>query len=148
MDKEFEKKVRQKRIRAVVVAIALLAAAIYLIAGTKVEKADYTKSLNKEIETAKELYAANKDNGGNGTGQYAVYTLLKFEKDIARAEAVAADEESEYHTKKTAYETLKAQNDTFKKDQNMPVITAEEMAELVGCGDGNALQISWRTEKR
>ena len=41
MDKEFEKKVRMKRIRAAAVAIIVIAIAAYLIYDMDVEKADY-----------------------------------------------------------------------------------------------------------
>ncbi len=131
MDKDFEKKVKQKRIRTIAVAVVIIAAVIYLIAGTKVEKADYTDSLNKEIKAAQNLYAECKGNVGNGEGQYAAYTILKFEKDIAKAEAVAADEASEYNDKKMAYETLQTQVKVFEKDTNALVLTAEEMQSLI-----------------
>lgn len=134
MDKDFEKKVKQKRIRAIAVGVVVLAAVIYLIAGTKVEKADYTDSLNKEIKTAQTLYDENKDNVGNEQNQYAKYTVLNFEKQIAEAASVAESEESQYTDKKLAYETLKAQISAFKNDLNDPVISAEDATALVSEG--------------
>lgn len=134
MDKDFEKKVKQKRIRAIAVGVVVMAAVVYLIAGTKVEKADYTDSLKKEIQTARTLYDENKDNVGNEQNQYAKYTVLNFEKQIAEASAVAESEESQYTDKKLAYETLKEQVSAFKKDLNDPVISAEDAAALASEG--------------
>ena len=94
MDKAFEKKVKQKRIRTIAVVVVVLAVIVYLIAGTKVEKADYTDSLAKEIQTAQNLYDAEKENVGNGKDQYATYTLLNFEKQIFTAQQVLDDENS------------------------------------------------------
>jgi len=131
MDKDFEKKVKQKKIRTVAVAVVVIAAVVYLISGTKVEKADYTESLNKEIQTAQELYEVNKNLVGNDAGQYAEYTVLKFAQDIAKAEAVAADESSEYHDKKNAYEALKSQIDAFKNGMNDPVLSQEDVQALI-----------------
>lgn len=131
MDKAFEKKVKQKRIRTIAVVVVVLAAIVYLIAGTKVEKADYTDSLAKEIQTAQNLYDAEKENVGNGKDQYATYTLLNFEKQIFTAQQVLDDENSEYTVKKQAYEEMKAQIDQFKKDKNNPVLTAEEAKALI-----------------
>ena len=131
MDKEFEKKVKQKRIRTIAVILVVLAAIVYVIAGTKVEKADYGKDLTKEITKAQESYDQNKDNTGNESGQYAPYTLLKFEKDIARAKAVADDENSEYNLVKTTYETLQSQRKAFEGGTNDPVLTAEDVQALM-----------------
>lgn len=118
MDKDFEKKVKQKRIRTIAVVVVVLAAMIYLIAGTKVEKADYTASLRSEIETAQTLYDENKDNIGNKKGQYTKEVMAQFAADIEAAQAVLDDETSEYNDTKTAYETLKEQVDAFKKAAN------------------------------
>lgn len=134
MDKDFEKKVKQKRIRAIAVGVVVLAAVVYLIAGTKIEKADYTDFLKKEIQAARTLYDENKGNVGNEQNQYAKYTVLNFEKQIAEASAVAESEESQYTDKKLAYETLKEQVSAFKKDLNDPVISAEEASALASEG--------------
>jgi len=118
MDKDFEKKVKQKRIRTIAVVVVVLAAIIYLLAGTKVEKADYTDSLRSEIETAQSLYDENKDNIGNKKGQYTKAVMAQFAADIQAAKAVLDDENSAYNDTKTAYETLKEQIDAFKKAVN------------------------------
>ena len=147
MDKEFEKKVKQKRIRTIAVVVVVLAAIVYLIAGTKVEKADYSKSLSKEIEAAQALYDQNKDNIGNDKGQYAAYTLLKFEKDIATARVVAEDEASAYNDKKQAYETLQAQAKAFEKAQNDPVLKAEAVQALMDEGASKDVSTSMKDGK-
>lgn len=139
MDKEFEKKVRQKRLRAIAVAVVVIAAIVYLISGTKVEKADYTASLNQEIETAQALYEENKDNVGNGADQYAKYTVLAFAQQISEAESVASDEQSVYSDKKLAYETLKEQVKAFKNGKNDPVITEEEAEDLAAAQETKSL---------
>jgi len=118
MDKDFEKKVKQKRIRTIAVVVVVLAAVIYLITGTKVEKADYTESLRSEIETAQSLYDENKDNIGNKKGQYTKAVMRQFAADIQAAQAVLDDENSAYNDTKTAYETLKEQIDAFQKAAN------------------------------
>lgn len=132
MDKEFEKKVRGKRIRAAAVALIVIALAVYLILDMDVEKADYTESLSDEIASAQELYDEQKDNKGNEEDQYAAYTLLTFKAQIAAAEKVAEAEDSEYNDKKDAYETLKDQVKAFRKAKNSDVIAkadAEKLAE-------------------
>jgi FtsZ-interacting cell division protein ZipA len=118
MDKDFEKKVKQKRIRTIAVVLVVLAAVIYLIAGTKVEKADYTASLRSEIQTAQSLYDDNKDNVGNKKGQYTRDVMAQFAEDIEAAQAVLDDENSAYNDIKSAYETLQEQIDAFKKAAN------------------------------
>lgn len=118
MDKDFEKKVKQKRIRTIAVVVVVLAAIVYLIAGTKVEKADYTESLRSEIQTAQTLYDENKDNVGSKKGQYTKDVMDQFAADIAAAQAVLDDETSEYNDTKVAYETLKEQVSVFEKAAN------------------------------
>ena len=118
MDKDFEKKVKQKRIRTIAVAVIVLAAIVYLITGTKVEKADYTDSLRSQIETAQSLYEENKDNVGSKKGQYTKAVMAQFETDIKAAKAVLDDETSAYSDKKDAFETLKAQTDQFRDGVN------------------------------
>ena len=61
MDKEFEKKVRMKRIRAAAVAIIVIAIAAYLIYDMDVEKADYGDSLQEQITAAQSLYDEQKE---------------------------------------------------------------------------------------
>ena len=126
MDKDFEKKVKQKRIRTIAVAVVVLAAVIYLITGTKVEKADYTESLRSEIQTAEALYDENKDNVGDNKGQYTKTVMKQFKADITAAKNVLEDESSEYNDIKTAYETLKDQIDTFKNSANSKDLKVEE----------------------
>lgn len=147
MDKEFEKKVKQKRIRTIAVVLVVLAAIVYNVAGTKVEKADYTKSLNKEIETAQTLYEENKDNVGNDKDQYAEYAVLLFAKQIEAAKAVADNEDSVYSEKQHAYETLKNQINEFKDGKNNPVITAEEAVGLASSGETKELTCEIKTDK-
>lgn len=118
MDKDFEKKVKQKRIRTIAVVVVVLAAIIYLIVGTKVEKADYTESLRSEIQTAQALYDENKDNVGSQKGQYTKAVMTQFADDIKAAQAVLDDKNSEYNDIKTAYENLKEQVEAFKKAVN------------------------------
>jgi len=118
MDKDFEKKVKQKRIRTIAVALVILTAVVYLISGTKVEKADYTASLEKEIQIAQALYDENKDNIGNQKGQYTEAVMAQLAQDIAAAKAVLEDEKSEYHDRKLACETLREKITAFKKAAN------------------------------
>lgn len=118
MDNDFEKKVKQKRIRTIAVVVVILVAIIYLIAGTKVEKADYTASLRSEIQTAETLYEENKDNVGNKKGQFTKDVMEQFAADIEAAKTVLEDESSEYNDIKSAYETLQEQIDAFKKAAN------------------------------
>ena len=118
MDKDFEKKVKQKRIRTIAVVVIVLAAIIYLLAGTKVEKADYTDSLRNEIKTAQTLLTAAQENVGDQKGQYTAEVVNQFAADIATAQTVLDDETSEYNDVKTAYETLKEQVDAFQKAAN------------------------------
>ncbi|MGN0658472.1 MAG: DUF4430 domain-containing protein [Emergencia sp.] len=131
MDRDFEKKVKRKRLRAVVIALIVIAAAVYLIADLKVEKADYGSSLAEEIETARALYEEQKENTGNEKGQYAPYTLMEYDRQIQAAEAVADSEDSEYNDEKDAYETLKEQTKAFRKAANSQVISADEMTALM-----------------
>lgn len=140
MDKEFEKKVKQKRIRTIAVVVVILAAIVYLISGTKVEKADYTDSLADEIKTAQNMYNEQKDNTGNGKDQYAEYTLLKFKQEIEQAKAVLEDENRVYTETKTAYETMKNQNRQFEQGKNHPVIDAEEAQALMDKGETKKLE--------
>ncbi len=118
MDKDFEKKVKQKRLRTIAVVVIVLAAIIYLLAGTKVEKADYTDSLRNEIKTAQTLLTAAQENVGDQKGQYTAEVVNQFAADIATAQTVLDDETSEYNDVKTAYETLKEQVDAFQKAAN------------------------------
>ena len=118
MDKDFEKKVKQKRIRTAAVVLVVLAAVVYLLMGTKVEKADYTDSLREQIEIAQSLYDENQDNIGNQKGQYTKACMEQFGKDIAAAQGVLDNKDSEYNDKKQAYETLKEQIADFKKAKN------------------------------
>ena len=130
MDKDFEKKVKQKRIRTIAVVVVVLAAMVYLLAGTKVEKADYTESLHNEIQTAETLYEESKNNVGNQKGQYTEAVLMQFVKDIDAAKAVLNNENREYSETKQAYETLKEQVSTFKQAQNA--------SDLTEAGNGSA----------
>ena len=76
MDKDFEKKVKRKRLRVIAVILIVVALAVYLILDMNVEKADYSDSLQDQIKTAQELLSAQRNNAGNEKGQYAQYTLL------------------------------------------------------------------------
>lgn len=126
MDKDFEKKVKQKRIRTIAVVVIVLAAIIYLLAGTKVEKADYTDSLRNEIKTAQTLLTAAQENVGDQKGQYTAEVVNQFAADIATAQTVLDDETSEYNDVKTAYETLKEQVDAFQKAANKEDLKPEK----------------------
>lgn len=126
MDKDFEKKVKQKRIRTIAVVVIVLAALIYVITGTKVEKADYTESLRDEIQTAQSLYDENKDNIGSKKGQYTKAVMAQFAADIEAAQAVLDDKNSEYNDTKTAYETLKEQVEAFKQAANAKDLKSEK----------------------
>ena len=126
MDKDFEKKVKQKRIRTIAVVVIVLAALIYLITGTKVEKADYAESLRNEIQTAQSLYDENKDNIGSKKGQYTKAVMAQFVADIEAAQAVLDDKNSEYNDTKTAYETLKEQVEAFKQAANAKDLKPEK----------------------
>ena len=130
MDKEFEKKVRMKRIRAAAVAIIVIAIAAYLIYDMDVEKADYGDSLQEQITAAQSLYDEQKVNAGNEEGQYAPYTLLAFAQQINKAKAVAEDEASEYNAEKDAYEQLKDDIKAFKKADNSDVVSVEDAEKL------------------
>lgn len=130
MDKEFEKKVKMKRIRTAAVAVIVIAVIAYLVLDMDVEKADYGDSLQEQIETAQSLYNEQKANAGNEEGQYAPYTLLSFEQQIEKAKAVAEDEASEYNAEKDAYEQLKEDVRAFKKSENSDVISADDAKKL------------------
>lgn len=130
MDKEFERKVKMKRIRAAAVAVIVIAVIAYLIFDMDVEKADYGDSLQEQIETAQSLYDEQKANAGNEEGQYAPYTLLSFAQQIEKAKAVAEDEASEYNAEKDAYEQLKEDVKAFKKAENSDVISADDAKKL------------------
>lgn len=130
MDKEFEKKVRMKRIRTAAVAVILIAVAVYLILDMDVEKADYGDSLKEQITTARELYDEQKENTGNEEGQYAPYTLLAFAQQIEKAKVVMDDESSEYNAEKDAYEQMKDDIKAFKKADNSDVVSAEDAEKL------------------
>ena len=130
MDKDFEKKVKRKRLRVAAVLLIVIAAAVYLLLDMDVEKADYTDSLNDEIASARELHDIQKENTGNGKGKYAEYTLLAFKGQIEEAEAVAGSEESEYNDKKEAYEKLKEQSAAFRKAENSDVIEKADAEKL------------------
>lgn len=126
MDREFEKKVRMKRIRAAAVAVIVMAIAVYLILDMDVEKADYGDPLQEQITAAEALYGEQQENTGNEEGQYAPYTLLVFSRQIEEARAVASDEASEYYAEKEAYEQLRENIKDFRNAANRDVISAEE----------------------
>ncbi len=131
MDKEFEKKVRTRKIRAAVVAVLIIAAVLYLIFDMKVEKADYGDSLKTQIGEAFQLYEKQKDNQGNEEGQYAPYTLQLFAQQIEAAEKVSDKKDSVYNEEKEAYETLKEQTKAFKKAENRDVVSKKDAQKLI-----------------
>ena len=128
MDKDFEQKVKRKKIRAVIVAIVLIGLGIYMLLDINVEKADYSKDLDKTITSAQKVLQKAKETGhGNREGQYAKYTLLAFDSKIKEAEEIAQSEQSAYNDKKLAYERLKEAEKIFKKDTNKDILTTEEV---------------------
>lgn len=131
MDKDFEQKVKRKKLRAIVIAIILIGLGVYMLLDMDVEKADYTKDLDKTITSAQEELKEAKEKGhGNKEGQYAEYTLLAFDSQIKAAKEVAGSEDSAYNDKKLAYERLKEAEKVFKDDTNKEVLTADEAGEL------------------
>ena len=130
MDKDFEKKVKRKRLRVIAVILIVVALAVYLILDMNVEKADYSDSLQDQIKTAQELLSAQRNNAGNEKGQYAQYTLLAFEKQIKSAEQISKSEDSEYNDKKEAYEALKDQTKEFKNAENGDVVEQSVVEKL------------------
>ena len=130
MDKDFEKKVKRKRLRVIAVILIVVALAVYLILDMNVEKADYSDSLQDQIKTAQELLSAQRNNAGNEKGQYAQYTLLAFERQIKSAEQISKSEDSEYNDKKEAYEALKDQTKEFKNAENGDVVEQSVVEKL------------------
>ena len=130
MDKDFEKKVKRKRIRTMAVVLIVAALAVYLVLDMKVEKADYTGSLIEQIKTARQILSDQQGNVGNEEGQYAKYTMLAFEKQIEAAEKVSKSDTSEYNDKKDAYEALKEQSGVFKKSGNIDVVEKSRVEKL------------------
>lgn len=130
MDKDFEKKVKRKRIRTAAVGLIVIALAVYLILDMKVEKADYSQSLIEEIETAEQLHADNYKNTGNEKGQYAQYTLLTLYNQTKAAKEISESKDSEYNDKKEAYEKLKEQVKAFKNAENSDVVEKAEAEKL------------------
>lgn len=132
MDKDFEQKVKRKKMRTIAVAVVIIVLTTFLFLDTRVEKADYSKDLTKEIKSAQELLRdKKKEKPGNEKGQYAKYTLLAFDKRIKEAQEIATSEASEYNDKKHAYENLKELSKTFKKDKNRDVVSKEEVKSLM-----------------
>lgn len=130
MDKEFEKKIKSKRIRIIAVVIVLAVCVAWTLKDTSVEKSDYTQSLLDQIETAETLFDQAKENKGNESGQYAPYTLLAFEHQIKEAKTIAEADGSTYNEKKDAYLLLEDQVSGFKKETNSDVIDKSEMDEI------------------
>lgn len=131
MDKEFEKKIRTRKIRAAAVAVLVIAAILYLIFDIKVEKADYGDSLKNQIAEASEIYENEKDNQGNEEGQYAPYTLQLFAQQIEAAEKVSDKKDSVYYEEKDAYEQLKEQTKVFRKAENRDVVSKDDVQKLI-----------------
>lgn len=132
MDKDFEQKVKRKKLRAIAVAVVVIALGVFIVLDTQVEKADYSKDLSKEIKSAQELLRDKRqEKTGNEKGQYAEYTLLAFDKKIKEAQEISTSEASEYNDKKHAYEKLKELSKVFKKDTNKDVLSKDEVKQLI-----------------
>lgn len=131
MDKDFNRKVKQKKIRAAIIAVLLIAVAAWIIMNTTVDKSDYSKSLAEEINTAETLLKDNADNQGNGEGQYAPYTMMSFESELKAAKGVYESKDSQYTDKKDAYEELKDAVKAFKSDVNSDVISQQHVEDMI-----------------
>lgn len=148
MNRDFEKKVRNKKIRAAALAVLIAAIAVFLIWDTNVEKADYADSLSNEIAASQQLYSEASANIGNGEGQYAPYTLLTFQRQVNAASNVAASENSGYEDKKAAYEWLKSKNKAFEKAANKDTLSRDDARKLAKGGGKKTFESELKEDSR
>lgn len=134
MDRNFERRIKKKRLRAFAVAAVLITAAVFLFLDADFEKADYSKDLKKQIKSARELLReARKEKTGNEEGRYTEFTLSAFEKKIKEAQDTYVSDSSGYNDIKTAYEDLKKESGELKdrrsgKGDVVPKKRVEELA--------------------
>lgn len=134
-----EKKLRNKRIRLIAIALIVLAGIGFSISRLNVEPADYRVSLEKRITKAEKLL--EKADIGNEEGKYAAYTARIFKGQIDTARQTAEDEESYYEQLKASYETLGQCMDIFKDSKNQDILEEAEVASLAQAGNTKEYEI-------
>lgn len=134
-----EKKLRNKRIRLIAIALIILAGIGFRISRLNVEPADYRVSLEKRITKAEKLL--EKADIGNEEGKYAAYTARIFKGQIDTARQTAEDEESYYEQLKASYETLGQCMDIFKDSKNQDILEEAEVASLAQAGNTKEYEI-------
>jgi len=147
MDKDFAGKLKKKRARRIALVVILIAVVALAIKSTRVEKADYGESLNKAVSEAETLYKDGAANKGNGSGQYAEYTLLTFKGQLDSAKKTASDKNSTYNQKKAAYESIKTYAETFRKSANSDVISAKDAKAMKKTGEDRTLKVGFARKK-
>ncbi len=134
-----EKKLRNKRIRLIAIALIVLAGIGFRISRLNVEPADYRVSLEKRITKAEKLL--EKADIGNEEGKYAAYTARIFKGQIDTARQTAEDKESYYELLKASYKTLGQCMDIFKDSKNQDILEEAEVASLAQAGDTKEYEI-------
>lgn len=114
MDKDFEKKLKKKRIRTISIVAIIGIIAIGVLVGMNIERADYTQSLKKQINIATDLAKTATGNIGDEKGQYTRETIDEFKAEIGKAKLLLA-KDTNYNEKKDGYMHLKDKIEEFKK---------------------------------
>ncbi len=143
MKDSLSNRLKRKRFRAVLVAMAALACLVFTGLNIDFEQADYTKSLRAEVDNALSILEQAQANQGNANGQYAPYTILEYQTAVGQARMVAENSESTYTQKQTAYETLKEQTATFQKAQNADSFSAQQLLQAAEAEETLSFSSDW-----
>lgn len=119
---------KKKIYRKIIIILMAIIAIALAIMNFKVEPADYSKSLNKEISKANKIMKEAKI--GNDEGEYSNYAMLEFINDIKVAKDIAEDKDSYYDIEKSAYNNLKSAIKKFKKSKNSNCLSKNKIKDI------------------